>query len=272
MSVFTLGIWGRTKRMIKFTTKTVSVFLVVVALFAFMGIGSTNAQLVRKGLIGYWSFDDDTIKGNKVENLAGNDDATINGASIKRVKGKFGEALEFGNQNGHFVDTGLMITSKQYEELTMMAWAKPYKRHVAWGSVMNGDDGGWDRGYGYRHDKWEVQVGKGGDWQPGPRADFNVWQHTVVIYTPDLVIFYKDGKRFEFGNAVPTVSNNTLIIGDDIPCGPVCTFPGAIDEVLLYGRELNDKEVQQNFRSRGGQAVEAASKLAVTWGSIKRAR
>ena len=49
-----------------------------------------------------------------------------NGASIKSVKGKFGEALEFGNQNGHFVDTGLQITSKQYEELTMMAWAKPY--------------------------------------------------------------------------------------------------------------------------------------------------
>ena len=258
--------------MIKCTTEKSSVLLTVVVSLTFLVMISAEGQHVRKGLIGYWSFDDDTIKGNKVEDLAGNNDATINGASIKSVKGKFGEALEFGNQNGHYVDTGLQITSKQYENLTMMAWAMPYRRHVAWGSVMNGDDGGWDRGYGYRHDKWEVQVGKGGDWQPGPRADYNKWQHTVVIYTPDLVIFYKDGKRFEFGNAVPTQSNNTLIIGDDIPCGPVCTFPGAIDEVFLYGRELNDKEVQQNFRSRGGQAVEAASKLAVTWGSIKRAR
>ena len=258
--------------MINFTTKSVSVLLSVAVSLAFTGISPTEAQLVRKGLIGYWSFDDDTIKGDTVEDLAGNNDATIKGASIKRVKGKIGEALEFGNQNGHFVDTGLRITSKQYENLTMMAWAKPYQRHVAWGSVMNGDDGGWDRGYGYRHDRWEVQVGKGGDWQPGPRADFNSWQHTVTIYTPDLVIFYKDGKRYEFDDAVPTQSNNTLIIGDDIPCGPVCTFPGAIDEVLLYDRELTDKEVQQSFRSRGGQAVEPASKLAVTWGSIKRAR
>ena len=257
--------------MIKFTTKTVSMLLSVAVSLALTGISPAEAQLVRKGLIGYWSFDDDTVKGDKVEDLAGNNDAAINGASIKSVKGKFGEALEFGNQNGHFVDTGLQVTSKQYEELTMMAWANPYKRHVAWGSVMNGDDGGWDRGYGYRHDKWEVQVGKGGDWQPGPKADFNKWQHTVVIYTPDLVIFYKDGKRFEFGNAVPTESVNTLIIGDDIPCGPNCTFSGAIDEVLLYDRELTDREVQQNFKSRGGQAVEAVGKLAVTWGSIKQA-
>ena len=258
--------------MIKCKTGISNVLLTAVISLTFSVMISAEAQHVRKGLIGYWSFDDNTIKGDKVEDLSGNNDATIMGASIKSVDGKFGEALEFGNQNGHFVDTGLKITSKQYENLTMMAWAKPYERHVAWGSVMNGDDGGWDRGYGYRHDRWEVQVGKGGDWQPGPRADFNKWQHTVVIYTPDLVIFYKDGKRFEFGKAVPTQSNNTLIIGDDIPCGPVCTFPGAIDEVLLYGRELTDREVQQNFQSRGGQAVEAASKLAVTWGSIKRAR
>ena len=154
----------------------------------------------------------------------------------------------------------------------MMAWANPYRRHAAWGSVMNGDDGGWDRGYGYRLDEWEVQVGKGGDWQPGPKADFNEWQHTVVIYTPDEVIFYKDGDRFEFDDAVPTVSNNTLIIGDDIPCGPVCTFPGAIDEVLVYGRALTDNEVQQNFRAKGGQAVDAIGKLALTWGSIKSER
>ena len=258
------------KPMIKFLSKTTSALFAVAIALTLIGTIRAEAQHVRNGLIGYWSFDDETIKGNKVEDLAGNNDATIMGASIKSVKGKFGEALEFGNQNGHFVDTGLQINSKQYENLTMMAWAKPYERHVAWGSVMNGDDGGWDRGYGYRHDKWEVQVGKGGDWQPGPRADFNKWQHTVVIYTPDLVVFYKDGTRFEFGNAVPTQSNNTLIIGDDIPCGPVCTFTGAIDEVFLYGRELSDREVEQNFKSRGAQAVEAASKLAVTWGSIKR--
>ena len=102
----------------------------------------------------------------------------------------------------------------------------------------------------------------------------NTWQHTVVIYTPDLVIFYWNGDRYEFDEADPTESIQSLVIGDDIPCGPNCTFPGAIDEVRVYGRELTDAEVQQNYQdgAGGGTSVESAGKVAVSWGKIKALR
>ena len=174
--------------------------------------------------------------------------------------------------SGHYVITELMVTEAQCASLTMMAWARPSKEHEAFGATMGCDDGGWDRGFGYRADVWEMQVGRGGEWQPGPTADINEWQHVVLAYTPTNVIFYKDGERFEFGErTTPTTSNNPFMIGDDIPCGPNCSFPGGIDEVLVYGRELTDAEVQQNFESEGA-AVDSTDKLSLTWGAIKALR
>lgn len=246
----------------------------IVALGGYTHPAGAGGHHVTDGLEAYWPFDADTCDDGAAgicADIAGGHDAEFN-FPIKLVPGPagLGEAVEFDGENGHFGLTNLLVDSNEFESVTMEAWANPRVAHEAWGSVMNGDDGGWDRGYGYRADLWEVQVGKGGEWQPGAVADFNVWQHTVLIYTPDLVIFYKNGERFEFDEADPTESIQGMVIGDDIPCGPNCTFPGAIDEVRVYGRELTDAEVQQNFG--GGTAVESAGKLAATWGDIKASR
>lgn len=252
--------------------KSFAMLVVVAVMLTFAWYANhAEADYVKKGLLAYWSFDKDTIDGKTVKDSSGNNKHAESNFELKIVPGKIGDALEFG-VNGEYLDTKLMITEAQFESLTMMAWAKPSKVHDAWGSVMNCDDGGWDRGYGYRADSWEVQVGRGGDWQPGEVADIDKWQHTVVIYTPDNVIFYKDGERFEFGErTTPTTSVNTLIIGDDIPCGPDCSFPGVIDEVLIYDRALTDAEVKQNYESEGA-SVEPHAKLALTWGEVKTSR
>lgn len=250
---------------VKFT-----VFAIMLASITFLVcLNYAEAQYVKDGLVGYWSFDKGTVEGSTVKDLSGNNYHGTANFPIKLVAGKIGEAIEFDGVNDHYVATKLMVTDKQYVSLTMMAWVKPYKAHDAWGSIMNGDDGGWDRGYGYRADAWEVQVGHGGDWQPGDLIDVNQWQHTVVIYTPNDVIFYKNGKITKFGKAAtPTTSTQPLIFGDDIPCGPNCAINAAVDEALIYGRALSDDEVQQNFKAQGA-AVVFNNVLAITWGDIK---
>lgn len=46
-----------------------------------------------------------------------------------------------------------------------------------------------------------------------------------------------------------------------------------IDEVRIYDRVLDEDEVAQNFSvSSNEMAVDAAGKLAMTWGSIKSDR
>lgn len=249
--------------------KSLSIFIMVVVVLTFTW--RTEAQYVKDGLIGYWPFDANTISGKTIEDVVGNNDGVIN-FNVKLVEGKVGDALEFDGENDRYVATQLKISPAEYKELTMMAWAKPYRAHEAWCSVMNGDDGNWDRGYGYRLDTWEIQVGHGGDWQPGPIIEINKWQHTAVVYTVDNVIFYLNGERFDFGSPVtPGTSTQPLIIGDDIPCGPNCAFPGAIDEVLIYSRALSDAEVRQNFTATG-TSVSSAGKLTTTWGEIKASK
>ena len=46
---------------------------------------------------------------------------------------------------------------------------------------------------------------------------------------------------------------------------------GLIDEVSIYDRTLSADEVKRNFRAEG-LAVNAAGKLALTWGGIKLSR
>ena len=46
---------------------------------------------------------------------------------------------------------------------------------------------------------------------------------------------------------------------------------GLIDEVSIYDRTLSADEVEQNFKAEG-LAVNAAGKLALTWGGIKLSR
>ena len=183
--------------------KSFTLLFIVSATVAFAGYTSlASAQHVTDGLELYIPFDADTCAGDTCDDLAGNHDAIFN-FPIKHVPGQVNEAVEFNSENGHFALTDLLINSNEFESLTMEAWANPYMEHEAFGAMMGGDDGGWDRGYGYRKDLWEVQVGKGGEWQPGPEAVLNTWQHTVVIYTPDLVIFYWNGDRYEFDEADP---------------------------------------------------------------------
>ena len=255
-------------------SKNLATLFMVVIVSVSLCASQAEAKYVEDGLLAYWSFDANTIQGDTIKDISGNNNnGTIN-FPVKVVAGKVGDALEFDGVSDHYIGTQLMVGSEVYEKLTMMAWAKPYKEHEAWGAVMDCDDGGWDRGLGYRTDTWEIQVGHGGDWQAIPGdVDINEWQHVVVIYTPDNVVFYKNGERFEFGEpATPTTTINPLIIGDDIPCGPNCSFPGAIDEVLIYSRALSDAEVQQNYTVTGPSSVESVNKLAITWGKVKASK
>ena len=67
-----------------------------------LGIGIpavAQTLIIEDGLIGYWSFDKDTVKGNTVEDLWGDQDAEMIG-KIQIVQGKFGEAVQLGGGAG----------------------------------------------------------------------------------------------------------------------------------------------------------------------------
>lgn len=261
-----------------FNKNFATLFGVTIILTFTLYINQADAQYVKDGLIGYWSFNADTVQGDTVKDVSGNNNDGLIVGTLNSVDGKFGEAFEFG-EFGMFIDTGLLVSPAEFDELTMEAWVKPSQAHDAWGAVMAADDGAWDRGFGHRGDIWEIQIGKGWDpeanknlWQPGPLADPGEWQHVVVTYAPDQISFYENGERFDWGDGgFLETSENPLLIGGDIACGPNCVFFGVIDEVRVYGRALSEAEVQQNFTGTA-TAVEPTQKFVLTWGKIKASR
>ncbi|HIE27399.1 TPA: LamG domain-containing protein [Candidatus Poribacteria bacterium] len=260
-------------------SKSFTLLFIATIIVTFVGYPHPAAgQYVTDGLLGYWSFDADTITGDTITDVSGNNNDGLIVGTLNSVDGKFGEALEFG-ELGAFVDTGLLVSPAEFDELTMEAWVKPSKAHDAWGAVMAADDGAWDRGFGHRGDIWEIQIGKGWDpvanknlWQPGPLADIGEWQHVVVTYAPNQISFYENGERFDWGDGgFLETSVNPLLIGGDIACGPNCVFFGVIDEVRVYSRALSEAEVRGNFEGTP-TAVEPIQKLSLTWGAIKVSR
>ena len=82
-------------------TKKVVLSLAVV-LIAGLGTGIpviAQTVVIEDGLIGYWSFDKDTVKGNTVMDIWGSQDAEMIG-KLEIVPGKFGEAVQLGGGAG----------------------------------------------------------------------------------------------------------------------------------------------------------------------------
>ena len=72
---------------------------IFIAIFLLASVVSlSEAQIVREGLVSYWSFNEDSIRGDKVSDLWGDNHGTLFN-DPEEVEGKYGEALEFTGDN-----------------------------------------------------------------------------------------------------------------------------------------------------------------------------
>lgn len=77
---------------------------VLLFIFTISSLSVVGAQkVVEEGLVAYWSFDKGTIKGAAIEDLSKNkQNAKIIG-NLKTVKGKFGDAIKFDNNQDNYI-------------------------------------------------------------------------------------------------------------------------------------------------------------------------
>ena len=80
-------------------------------------------QHVTDGLVSYWTFDKSNISGRKVEDVWGDNNATIKG-NPKVVTGQIGEALEFDGSEDYVNLTNLGDFGSQVGSSTFEAWIK----------------------------------------------------------------------------------------------------------------------------------------------------
>ena len=133
------------------TTKK-AILSLVAALIAGLGIGIpviAQTVVIEDGLIGYWSFDKNTVKGNTVEDIWGDQDAEMIG-KIEIVQGKFGEAVQLGGGAGARVEMtdDIKKATLPTEEMTVELWAWD-EQFIEWGGyiVAVQDNGAFEKGW-----------------------------------------------------------------------------------------------------------------------------
>ncbi len=270
-------------------TKKVVLSLVVV-LITGLGIGipvDARTVVIEDGLIGYWSFDKDTVKGKTVEDIWGDQDAGIIG-DLQIVPGKFGEAVQLGGGAGARVQMTDDIKKAKLptEEMTIELWAWD-EQFIEWGGyvVAVQDNGAFEKGWllGTRWKAFSFALSSedadDGDGlltylNAASASEVNKWYHVVGTYDSKEMKIYVNGK-LEGTSGVQSGPINYpdrifFSIGAYKDDNEDFVHKGMLDEVRLYDRALSEKEILNNMEAEG-LAVEPAGKLSLTWGQIKAA-
>lgn len=279
--------------------KNVTFFFTLIIVSVALSSRVYALQHVTDGLVSYWTFDKSNISGKKVEDVWGDNNATIKG-NPKVVTGQIGEALEFDGSEDYVNLTNLGDFGSQMGSSTFEAWVKV------------GDKDDWMALFGVQDKKcmrWVFNI-HSGNRRAQDLIQYNIslkigehgcqsfitvdepikvsdgkWHH--IIYTIEFFKkegaairetlqrhVYIDGKTLSSsvdlvrspGIFVPFVKPVYLGAGDNRHF-----FKGSIDEVRIYNRSLTEAEVVQNFESRKGFSVQPKHKLPIAWGAIKTA-
>lgn len=185
-------------------------------------------------------------------------DSTSNGNNGTKVSATEPNPTTLGQINGaqsfdgsnDYISTSLQVSPAQYTSLTMEAWVKPTANATSFDSILNGDDGGYDRGFGVSTATYEVQVGNT-SWIPGPTHSTSRWDHVVVVYTPSQISFYQNGTQYNYGSGGSFGSSTLgLLIGEDLACGS-CYYNGTVDEVRISNTARSAAWIAASYKSGG---------------------
>ncbi len=252
-----------------------TLFCVVGVVFASADAKVAHAQSVEDGLGGHWTFDKADTDAKIAKDALGEHDGEIKGAP-KIVEGIVGEALNFNGKEDYVV----IGAATEGQNVTYAMWINVAALPEGPKVIIWDDDpqGGGDSWLELLADG-TVQTQRNGD-------GFGIFKTTTPITEGEWVhiTFVADGdneKKVLYLNGEPDAEADGKINSRDTRSHVVVAvghdrnafikpfyFEGEIDDVAVYNRALDEKEVQDNFTI--AFAVEARKKLALTWGAIKR--
>ena len=109
---------------------------------------------------------------------------------------------------------------------------------------------------------------------PIKKKQLDEWHHVVGVYDKAnrMIDLFVDGVAV----GAKKIRDTEKGLSNDVPLYIARRESGewfkvTIDEVRIYNRVLTEAEIKRNFGA-GGLAVEAARKLAITWGRLKTSR
>ncbi|MFC1718275.1 LamG domain-containing protein, partial [Candidatus Poribacteria bacterium] len=242
--------------------------LISIALFATISMAD-----LTDGLVAYWPLDDDT------KDAAGNHDGILgSGASLVNDPER-GKVLDVSGSNGaaymevaHADDIGFVDSATR--TFTISLWAKPANLpRTGWTTVFakNRPLSPNETVYGLwinPSNVWHFRVAEATNDGPPATAE---WQHLVLRHEAGANLHgFVDGQQVvQRGTGTGNVGAIELIIGSADKNG-FESYPGLIDDFLIYNRVLDDTEIQQLASGDSITAVAPQDKLTTAWGAIKQ--
>jgi len=210
-----------------------------------------------KGLVGYWTFNDEQTKNGYAIDLSGqkNNGTLKNGVSTG-AEGQVGEAYDYdGDEDA--VDVPADSSLNMDQELTMSLKLKLRKLDDDNGKnshhLYEGDYGIMDRSF----------VSKDGTRQYTDRFPYptNEWTQQVAVYNGSNLIHYSNSEEKTNATAEAPIdaSKSNLRIGN--AGGYDWTTDGKIDEVRIYNRSLSQNEIQRLYEVRSEDWAVSSCKL-----------
>jgi len=246
-------------------------FLSVVLMSLMVCFGYADESMVL-----YLPFDEG--QGNVAEDLSNyGNDAEISLDNVEWVEGKYGNAVEISGENAESLvipnSDSLMIEG----EITLMAWINNYEKESGYQWFDKNCHNGQSQnsyGMGVWGTNIYLMLGSGDartDFQANPIPVAGEWEHVVGTYDGDTMKIYVNGAMIgeeAKGIALQATNDAEVRIG----CAKDranYTFGGAIDDVVIYNRALNEAEINEIMQNPLITAVSSKGKLATTWASIK---
>lgn len=234
-------------------------------------VNAADAQdFVTDGLVAVYTLNEADLDGKTVKDALGKNDAELVG-KLKFVEGATdgtGEAMEFEGKPDNYIQIPDM---GDFEHVSIECYALEAQFGGIQGIVST-----WMWEAGKVHFKFEgnqIQVHKNDGVKIRLAAETDTWYH--IIYTSNTkdneLKLYVDGELVDEGDAGTTPENmKERRIGSEHNGRFLI---GMMDNVRIYDRILDEKEVEQNFKSKSDQLpVEPSGKLSATWGYLKALR
>ena len=237
--------------------KTLAV--VIIALFIGASITITPNMFIQTvkadindGLIGYWSFNDESNPGG-----------TLLGGASWTDSGKYGGAIAFDGIDDA-VNMGSDSNYVMTTAFTISAWIYPTDSPVSWAESIVNKEGEYQIA---RESSGEIMFGIANSdpywltWvYTGYTPQLNQWTHITWTYSASAGIlkFVANGDDYVFTKSGSGVIGDHHTDWDDLRVGgrqnhnENHNFGGKIDEVRLYNRALNPDEIQQLPVAGGG--------------------
>jgi hypothetical protein len=231
-------------------------------------VSSVSGTFIREidGVVGSWHFDEGSGTTAYDSSGMGNSGTLKNGLSY--VDGKFGKALSFDGDDDY---VEIRTTSVSASEGTVELWAKASgfsaAHHYFWGHTTtpvwtnriqlytNDEAGNLDLGLGDNHSRaTNIQD-----------LDVGVWYHIVLTWDGTNYVVYLDGISKASGTYTDLTSIHSFAdIGNNGDAGTRNeALNGTIDEVRIYNKNLNVKEISDLYNNYGYTKTNYPGKVIV---------